>query len=88
MEKLRIIVGGYIGLYPTGGATWDYIQYPLGLKLLGHDVYYIEDTGQYPVFQKEKDAWDDASYCISYLKEVMERFGMNDRWSLIFSNSD
>jgi len=81
MEKLRIIVGGYIGLYPTGGATWDYIQYPLGLKLLGHDVYYIEDTGQYPVFQKEKDAWDDASYCISYLKEVMERFGMNDRWA-------
>jgi hypothetical protein len=81
MKKLRIIVGGYIGLYPTGGATWDYIQYPLGLKMLGHDVYYIEDTGHYPIFQKEKDAWDDASYCIGYLKEVMERFGMNDRWA-------
>ena len=34
MNKLRIVVGGYIGLYPTGGATWDYIQYPLGLRIL------------------------------------------------------
>ena len=80
MKKLKIIVGGYIGLYPTGGATWDYIQYPLGLKLLGHEVYYIEDTGQYPIFQKEKDAWDDASGCVQYLKETMEYFGLKDNW--------
>ena len=81
MEKLCIIVGGYIGLYPTGGATWDYIQYPLGLKMLGHDVYYIEDTMQYPVFQKEGKAWDDASDCIYYLQGIMENFGFRDRWA-------
>ena len=81
MERLRIIVGGYIGLYPTGGATWDYIQYPLGLQMLGHDVYYIEDTGQYPIFQKEKAAWNDASYCIEYLKNIMETYGMEDKWA-------
>lgn len=81
MEKLRIIVGGYIGLYPTGGATWDYIQYPVGLKMLGHDVFYIEDTMQYPVFQKDGNAWDDASDCVSYLKNIMETFGLRDRWA-------
>ena len=81
MEKLRIIVGGYIGLYPTGGATWDYVQYPLGLKILGHDVYYIEDTMQYPVFQKEGALWDDATYCITYLAEIMEKFGFKDKWA-------
>jgi hypothetical protein len=81
MEKLRIVVGGYIGLYPTGGATWDYIQYPLGLKLLGHDVYYIEDTGQYPIFQKEEEAWDDAFSCVEYLRSSMERCGMKDKWA-------
>ncbi len=81
MERLRIVVGGYIGLYPTGGATWDYIQYPLGLKMLGHDVYYIEDTGQYPVFQKGKDAWDDATSCVAYLKEAMDFFGLKDKWA-------
>jgi len=81
MEKLRIIVGGYIGLYPTGGATWDYLQYPLGLKMLGHDVYYLEDTRQYPTFQTEGKAWNDASGCVSYLRGIMESFGMAERWS-------
>ena len=81
MNKLKIIVGGNIGLYPTGGATWDYVQYPLGLKLLGHDVYYIEDTRQYPVFQKEERAWDDASGCVNYLKSVMDNFGFADKWA-------
>ncbi len=81
LEKLRIIVGGYIGLYPTGGATWDYIQYPLGLKMLGHDVYYIEDTMQYPVFQTDGKAWSDATASILYLKKTMESFGLQDRWA-------
>lgn len=78
---MKIIVGGYIGLYPTGGATWDYIQYPLGLKKLGHDVYYIEDTRQYPLFQSDGKDWNDASGCIQYLKDMMEAFGLKDKWA-------
>ena len=81
MQKLRIIVGGFIGLFPTGGATIDYIQYPLGLQRLGHDVYYIEDTGLYPVYQQKEDSWGDAGECITYLKGAMEFFGMMDRWA-------
>jgi hypothetical protein len=81
MDKLRIIVGGYIGLFPTGGATWDYIQYPLGLKMLGHDVYYIEDTLLYPVFQEKGEKWDDPSSIIQYLGETMKDFGFEGRWA-------
>jgi hypothetical protein len=81
MEKLRIVVGGFIGLYPTGGATIDYIQYPLGLSKMGHDVYYIEDTNIYPIYQDSSAAWDDATACITYLKNTMEYFGLQDRWA-------
>jgi hypothetical protein len=81
VEKLRIVVGGLIGLYPIGGATWDYIQYPLGLYKLGHDVYYIEDTMQYPVFQKEEERWDDASYCVKYLSDIMDYCGLKEKWA-------
>lgn len=81
MKKLKIIVGGYIGLYPTGGATMDYIQFPLGLKLLGHDVYYIEDTMQYPVYQQPGKEWNDATGCVEYLKDTMEFFGLKDKWA-------
>ena len=47
-SRLRIVVTGLIAQYPLGGVTWDYFQYVLGLARLGHDVYYIEDTGQWP----------------------------------------
>ncbi len=81
MEKLKIIVSGFIGLYPSGGVTWDYIQYPLGFHLLGHDVYYFEDTHQYPVYQVEKGKWDDCSASVEYLKSVMQFFGLPANWA-------
>jgi hypothetical protein len=81
MEKLRIVVGGFIGLFPTGGATWDYIQYPLGLKLMGHDVYYIEDTMLYPVYQNSGESWDDCSFGVEYLRKAMEKVGLQNNWA-------
>ena len=81
MKKLRIIVGGYIGLYPTGGVMWDYIQYVIGLKELGHDVYYIEDTGQYSFYRNPEDPWDSSYKVVEYLKREMEKFGLEDRWA-------
>lgn len=78
---MRIIVGGFLGIIPAGGVTWDYIQYPLGLSLLGHDVYYVEDTRLYPIYQKAGSNWDDSSSCINHLKQVMTYFGMNDKWA-------
>jgi hypothetical protein len=46
-SKLRIAVTGLAATYPFGGVFWDYLQYPLGLSRLGHDVLYLEDTGQW-----------------------------------------
>jgi hypothetical protein len=81
MSKLKILIGGNIGLYPYGGATWDYLQYPVGFKNLGHDVYYIEDTRQYPVFQDPGEDWTDSSFNVNYLESVMNRFGLKDKWA-------
>lgn len=81
MEKLKIVIGGFIGLYPSGGVTWDYIQYPLGFHLLGHDVYYIEDTMQYSNYHAPGKPWDDSSDSVQYVKETMEKFGLHDKWA-------
>lgn len=81
MQKLRIIVGGFMAILPAGGATWDYIQYPLGFSLMGHDVYYIEDTRLYPIYQKTGSDWDDCSSCVERLKSVMDYFNMSNRWA-------
>src|SRR2546425_8096435 len=43
MERLTILVSGMVAGVPgQGGATWAVLQYVLGLKRLGHDVYLVE----------------------------------------------
>jgi hypothetical protein len=81
MKKLRIVVGGFVGLFPTGGATWDYIQYVLGFNMIGHDVTYVEDTMLYPIYNRTGKDWDDCSYGVEYLKKTMEEIGMKERWA-------
>src|SRR5688572_28741317 len=79
-DRLRIVVGGYLGRLPAGGVTWDYLQYPLGFAAMGHDVYYIEDTGLWPVYQTGGEAGDCAGN-VRHLAAVMDAFGLGERWA-------
>lgn len=79
--RLRIVVGGYVGLLPAGGVTWDYVQYPAGLAALGHDVYYIEDTRLWPIYQPQGSDWGDASASVAHLRRVMNAFDLSSRWA-------
>jgi hypothetical protein len=83
-SKLRIIVTGLIAQYPLGGLTWDYLQYVLGLTRLGHDVYYIEDTGQWPYNPSQKGLARDCSSNVKYLSNVMSSFGLSAKWAYRF----
>ena len=47
-DKLRIIVLGYIVRRPLGGGVFPTLQYALGLQKLGHDVWFFEDSEDYP----------------------------------------
>lgn len=84
MNRSRIIVTGLIAQYPLGGVTWDYIQYVLGLKHLGHDVYYFEDTGQWPYNPVAKGTAQDSDFNVKFLADVMKRFGLENRWAYKF----
>jgi len=42
-----IIVTGQIAQHPYGGVTWDFMNYLLGLKALGYDVYYYEENAEW-----------------------------------------
>ncbi|MFM7171202.1 MAG: glycosyltransferase [Cyanobium sp.] len=74
---MRIVVAGFLGLFPAGGATWDYLQYPLGLLELGHDVYYLEDTELWPIFQNDVG----ITATLNHLRTVMAWAGMDGRWA-------
>src|SRR5262245_34585190 len=82
--SLRIIVTGLIAQYPLGGVTWDYFQYVLGLARLGHDVYYLEDTGQWPYNPHEGGVSKGCEFNVEYLAGLMARYGLSDKWAYRF----
>jgi hypothetical protein len=89
-SSLRIIVMGLIAQHPSlGGVTWDYLQYVLGLVRLGHDVYYFEDSGQWPykldggLSGIDLIAYDPTPN-VAYLAKIMARYGLEERWAYRF----
>jgi hypothetical protein len=45
---LRVVVLGYLVRGPVGGLMWHHLQYVMGLRDLGHDVWFVEDSGPDP----------------------------------------
>jgi hypothetical protein len=89
-SRLRIVVTGLIAQHPRlGGVAWDYAQYPAGLADLGHDVYYLEDSGEWPYTAEggpSRESWIayDCTPNVDHLDVVMKRFGLSDRWMYRF----
>ncbi|HEU4480359.1 MAG TPA: hypothetical protein VFS18_00615, partial [Actinomycetota bacterium] len=83
-DALRVIVTGLIGQYPIGGNAWAYYQWALGLQRLGHDVYYFEDTGQWPYNPLEGGVSGGCDYNVAYIETIMSAGGMGDRWAYRF----
>lgn len=83
-QKLRIIVSGLLVQYPLGGISWHYFQYVLGLAQLGHDVYYLEDTQQYPYNPEEGGLAKDCSFNLKFLSRIMTQYGLDGKWAYCF----
>lgn len=82
--QLRIIVLGYIIRCPLGGMAWHYLQYVLGLQQLGHDVCFLEDSGDEPwaCYDPSRGTNDtDPSYGLSFAGKAFGRLGMGTCWA-------
>jgi hypothetical protein len=79
---MKIIVAGTIGRSGLGGQAWASLQYLLGFRALGHDVYYLEDCGRSSwVYIWEKEDWThELEYPAAYVHACLEPFGFGDRW--------
>jgi hypothetical protein len=58
-------------------------MYLLGLRDLGHDVLYIEDTGECIYDPVRDEISTDPSYGTRYIHAALEPFGFGDRWSFV-----
>jgi hypothetical protein len=80
---VKILFAGIIARYPFGGVTWCSLMYLLGLRALGHDVFYIEDTGECVYDPVQNTRSTDPSYGTSYIHQALEPFGLGDRWAFV-----
>ncbi|HEX8475249.1 MAG TPA: hypothetical protein VF666_14560 [Pyrinomonadaceae bacterium] len=81
--RLRVVVLGYIVRGPIGGLAWHHLQYVLGLARLGHDVYFVEDSDDYPAcYNPERDTINaDPTYGLRFAADAFERLGLGERWA-------
>jgi len=77
---VRIIITGLVGQYPFGGVIWDYLQYLLGFRSLGHQVLYLEDSGAWPYDPVAGTISDDCSFALQSLHKIFTDFDLAESW--------
>ncbi len=81
-KKLRLIVLGAMGRIPFAGMAWEALHYVGGFHRLGHEVYYIEDTWDWPYYAPGETRIVDACRSTAdYICRMMTWCGMPDRWA-------
>jgi hypothetical protein len=80
---MRIIVLGYIVRGPIGGMAWHHLQYVLGLTQLGHDVYFFEDSDDYPsCYDPTTNSMQaDPSYGLAFASRTFNAIGLSEKWT-------
>jgi len=75
-----IIVWGVLASSPFGGMTWQVLHHLAGIRRLGFDVWYVEDSDT-PVYDPVT-YWPTPEYAVNvaYLARQMESIGLSERW--------
>jgi hypothetical protein len=79
--KGKIIVFGILFYYPLAGVNYQFLHYLLGLRRLGYDPYYVEDSGRWVYDPTINDLTPDASRNIAAVLPMLVEHGFADRWA-------
>lgn len=78
-----IVVTGLVATYPMGGVSWDYLAYLDGFRRLGHEVFYLEDTGQWFYDPARQTFTDEVAGNIRYLLDGLRLVDVpDDAWAV------
>jgi hypothetical protein len=80
-DKGPIIVFGILFWFPLAGVTYQFLHYLIGLRRLGYDPYYIEDSGRWIYDPALNDLSPDATNNLKAIVPVLEAHGFKDRWA-------
>jgi hypothetical protein len=72
-RKPKIVVLGMMSRHSVAGMIFITMQYVIGFKRLGYDVYYVEPQGGCP--------GQDAKGPAAWIDTIMRRFDLGDKWA-------
>ena len=85
-QQLKIIVLGGMVRWAQGGIAWHHLQYAMGFHQMGHDVFFVEDSGdgEWCCFHPNQwGAWisdADPTYGLDFAAKTFSAVGLGDRW--------
>lgn len=80
-NKGTVVVFGILFWYPLAGVTYQFLHYLIGLRRLGYDPYYVEDSGRWVYDPRINDLTPDASGNIGAVVPILGAHGFGDRWA-------
>jgi hypothetical protein len=80
---MNIVLAGVMGRYPYGGVAWCSLMYLLGLRGLGHNVWYLEDTGQCNYDPVQNTLCRDPRYALDFIHSCLSPHDLGDRWCYV-----
>ncbi len=77
----RIIVSGILFHTPVAGVIYQMLHYLIGLRRLGHDVFYVEDTDWDSLDPRTGEVSSDPTGSFEVAVPILDRYGFGDRWA-------
>jgi hypothetical protein len=77
----KIVLLGMMTKMPVAGVIWQTLHYLIGFQRLGFDVYYVEAHARTPSMLMQNENDNSSVLAASFISDVMERFGLGDRWA-------
>jgi hypothetical protein len=84
----KIVVLGMMTRTPVAGNVWLVIQYLVGFRRLGYDVYYVEAHRRAPSMFMDAAEDDGSAKAAAFLDAVMRRFDLGGHWAFHALHSD
>jgi hypothetical protein len=78
--KGLVVVWGLLTHLPFGGMTWQVLHHLVGLRRLGFDVWYVEDSYRYPYALGGGERTLDFGPNIDFMHRHLTEVGLGDRW--------
>jgi hypothetical protein len=70
-----------MGRAPFAGVAWQVLHYLEGFRRLGYEVFYLEDTGDWPYDPVRNTISADCRYTVEYIARAMKRCDLSDAWA-------